>query len=303
MYNYWGFGLSITSEIEFPELLPFKFTGGADINIIIGIAPQVLTGDNITHKVGVSISPTQYLAKFLNIANYYASNGNTIVIEPLAGSDERSIRLFLLGNVMAALLHQRDAVILHASVIEYRDSVVLFCGPTNIGKTTLLVKMQQKGYKVFSDNYCLIKMNEEGFCEAMPSYPMINLWEDTFEKLEMPIPTDTHKIRPQLPKYGISYHDKFSTLPKPVKHIFILGKQQHNKQTVMTKMSAVEAFSEVHNNILHRLQIYPMKKQAVNFSVLSKLTSNIPTHLVSQKDHEDINEICALVETTLQANK
>jgi hypothetical protein len=46
-----------------------------------------------------------------------------------------------------------------------------------------------------------------------------------------------------------------------------------------------------------------MKKQAVNFSVLSKLTSNIPTHLVSQKDHEDINEICALVETTLQANK
>ena len=34
----------------------------------------------------------------MNIANYYAANGNQIVIEPLQGSDEKSVRLFALSN-------------------------------------------------------------------------------------------------------------------------------------------------------------------------------------------------------------
>jgi hypothetical protein len=304
MYYYCGFGLNIASEIEFPELLSFEFTGGPDVNITIGITPKTLTGADVTHKVGVSISPNQYLLKLLNIANYYATNGNSIVIEPLQGGDEKSIRLFLLNSVMAAVLHQRNAVVLHASAFNYQDGVVLLCGPTNVGKSILLAKMQQKGYQIFTDSCCLVQYNDLGFCEVIPSYPMINLWGDSFDHLNLPKPADNNKLRPQLPKYGISYHQTFNTQPKPVKHIFILAKSQTNTQNTLAKLSPVEAFSNVHNNIFHRLQIYPMKKQTANFSTLSKLTSHTPTYLICSGNADQfLEEVCDKIEMTLQTKE
>ena len=144
MYYYWGFGLKITSEIKFPELLPFEFVNPPDVHISIGTTPATLNGEDVVNMVQVSISATEYLLNLGNIAKYYAANGNRIIVEPLTGADEKSIRLFLLSNAMVALLHQRNMICLHASAIEYEDGVVLFCGQTGSGKSTLVSILQQK---------------------------------------------------------------------------------------------------------------------------------------------------------------
>src|SRR3954471_1894098 len=105
MNKYWGCGLHILSEIEFPEFLAADFEQ-PDITIKMGAVPESLTGENVVHKVKVSMSPTEYLQKVQNVATYYVANGTEIRIERKPDADEKSIRLFLLSNGMAAILHQ-----------------------------------------------------------------------------------------------------------------------------------------------------------------------------------------------------
>ena len=116
MYKYWGFGLHIASEIEFPELLPAEFSE-ADLTIALGKTPDALQGEVVKKKAFSTIGKDEYLLVMKNICRYYASFGSSLVVEPLDGIDEQSVRLFLLGTVMAAVLYQRGSIPLHASAI------------------------------------------------------------------------------------------------------------------------------------------------------------------------------------------
>jgi hypothetical protein len=270
MFHYWGYGLTIASEIEFPELLPFDFET-ADVTIHLGKTPEILTGANVINRVGVCISPTEYLFKFLNTAKYYTANGNSIIVEPMPGTDYQSVRLFVLSNAMAAILHQRDTICLHASAIEYGEGVVLFCGISGAGKSTTATMLQQKGYKVISDDVCVLKA-EGDFVTSVPSYPMMKLWEDSFEKTGVAKVDDTHKIRPQLPKYARFFHQDFDITPHRVKKIFVLDVNTSHEVSV-SPVSLVNAFKELQKNTYRPVQMNAMQKRSSHFAIVSKLTT------------------------------
>src|ERR1700733_4396296 len=134
MYKYWGFGLHIASEIEFPELLPADFSE-ADVSILIGKAPDMLEGEVVKKRAFSITGKDEYLLGIKNICRYYVSHGNRIIAEPAPGIDERSIRLFLLGTAMGALLYQRGYIPLHASAIIKDGRLMLFAGNSGAGKS------------------------------------------------------------------------------------------------------------------------------------------------------------------------
>jgi hypothetical protein len=304
MYYYWGFGLTISSEIEFPELLPIDFVPAPDLSITLGIIPETLTREDVEHTPVVSIGPNQYLLKLFNIANYFASNGNSIIVEPLQANDSKSLRLFLLNSVMSALLYQRDKVMLHASAIEVEDGVALFCGPANSGKSALAAGMQLRGYQIFSDEVCLIAPSVDNNFEATASYPVYKLWSDTFKKTCIKLPDDDYKIRPELGKYGIFYHENFSTDARTIKHVFVLNRHQQKKPVSIIKIVPVDGFTRLHNNTFYRMQIKPMKKQALSFSLISKLVNVTPVFKIDWYENENsIADICNLIEKKLSTNE
>jgi hypothetical protein len=303
MYYYWGFGLKIASEMKFPELLPFEFVNSPDVHISIGITPATLNGEGVVNLVQVSVSATEYLLKFINIANYYVTNGNKIIIEPLPGADEKSIRLFLLSNAMAALLHQRDVICLHASAIEYNGGIILFCGQTGSGKSTAVSMLQQKGYKIFSDDVCVLKPNNNGVIAAFSSYPMVKLWKDGFVKLGIEVPGEDYRVRPKLPKYASFYHEKFNTNAKQVKQIFILNKINQFTELQIKKLSPLLAFSELQKNTYHKVQIDAMKKRDIHFKMMTSLSATTPIYQVTRSEYgNSIAQIADLVELNLPLN-
>jgi hypothetical protein len=303
MHHYWGFGLTIASEIEFPELLPYEHNGLPDLTISIGIVPNQLTGDAAGKKVCTSANTGEYLLNLLSIAKYYATGGNSIVVEPLAAADDKSIRLFLLNSVMSAILKQRDMVALNAAGIQYQDGVILFLGRANVGKSTIISQLEQKGYPIFCDEACILQPGADGQISVLPSYPAVNLWADTFEQLAKPLPPEADKLRPQLPKYALRYHQGFNIIAKPVKQLFVLNDMAITTPVEVKKLSPVEAFSETHNNIFYRKQIYPMKKEAVHFLNLSKLTKDIPAYLITRTIYRDtFEEMAQLIENQIHYN-
>lgn len=292
MYHYWGFGLAIKSEIEFPELLPFDFEE-EDLKICIGKTPERLYGDEVVEKVRVSISPAEYLLKVMNIAHYYVANGNEIVIDPLPGADEKSIRLFLLSNAIAAILHQRNMIPFHASAVCCGDGIALICGPSGAGKSTTATALQQKGYKIFSDDVCVLKYSgDERQMLALPSYPMIKLWKDSFAKTGLAMAEEQDKIRPKLEKYARWYHSEFSIDPKPIKHIFILAPSREATELKIKKITSFESFMELQKNTYRSGQTFTMKKRDIHFAAISRLTNAAPAiQIIRPLYHNSLKEL------------
>jgi len=302
MYNYWGFGLNIASEIEFPEFLPADFDS-PDITISIGNVPQQLSGDDVVHKVKVSMSSKEYLQNVVNVAYYYVANGNEICIQPQEGADEKSIRLFALSNAMVALLHQRNSIQLHASGVYYNGGVVLFCGCAGAGKSTVVAMLQKKGYKVFSDDVCVLKTAEDNSntTMAIPSYPMIELWADSFVKTGLELSDNDIRLRPNLAKFGRFYHDGYETAPMPIKRVFILNTFSQAGEVEIKRLGSIEAFNALQQNTYRYMQINDMKKSNHHFVMTSKLAASAQVYWINRiQSANTLNEVIALVEANLR---
>jgi len=155
MFFYWAYGLEIVSELEFPEMYPYAVKK-PDLEIKFGKVPAVLTGPEVIAKEKFFISPTEYLIH-LPICSYYVKEGASITIELRENADLPSVRLFLLTNAMAAVLHQRNKVALHAGAIQTEKGLVVICGESGAGKSTTICALQQKGYKIFVDDVLVLK--------------------------------------------------------------------------------------------------------------------------------------------------
>jgi len=302
MYRYWGFGLNIESAIEFPELLPAEFES-ADVHIHINKVPQQLEGEHVVKKVNVSMTGTEYLHQIPNVASYYVADGTKINIEPQAGGDEKSIRLFLLSNAMAAILHQRGMIPLHASAIYHDNGIVLFCGRSGAGKSTTATALQQKGYTVFSDDVCVLQNDAENKLVALPSYPMIKLWEDSFAKIGLETALEEDKIRPEMAKYARFYHDDFDIAPKKIKRVFILDNTNANEALEIKKLGPIAAFKMLQQNTYRHVQMNGMKKRDVHFAIISKLAGEVAVYKINRPPHGNtIDNLLTLIESNLTGN-
>jgi hypothetical protein len=293
MHKYWGFGLRIASEIEFPELFPFDFSD-ADVTINFGKVPQRLESDDVVAKRAFSsVSKDEYLLNIKSICKYYAGFGNKIIAEPEPDIDEHSLRLFLLGTVMAAILYQRDSIPLHSSAIIKDNKLILFAGNSGAGKSTLLASLATKGYQIFTDDICVIKqdINANRIAAGAASYPMIKLWEDSIAKLDDDLFTRDFKIRPKLPKYGQFFYDVFNTNWYPVDKIFILHAQNSADKIQVRQLTSVEAFKKLEKQAYRYQLITNTKLRMLHFSLMSQMVTQSPVYEVGRPAHGSTIEL------------
>src|SRR5579872_2437348 len=159
-FQYCAYGLSIDSDIALPELAPGCGLE-LDVTIRAGSVPETL---DQAYAVGVlyRAAPGRFLLNMPRIARYLASDGNAIVIERAAGADDADVRVFLLGSVFGALLHQRGVLPLHGSAVEAAPGAVLLLGASVSGKSTLGAEFQRRGYRVLADDICSVAPGPDG---------------------------------------------------------------------------------------------------------------------------------------------
>jgi hypothetical protein len=276
MYKYWGFGLNILSAVAMPELLPAEFEE-ADVTITTGSVPETLQGEKITKRPFSLISDREFTLRIKDLCRYYAGFGNTVIVEPDDGADEHSIRLFILGTIMAAILYQRGHIPLHASAIERNGKLTLFCGNSGAGKSTLLAQLSTKGYTVFTDDICVMQLHQsEGTVYGTASYPMMKLWEGTLNEIGHESFNREFKIRPHVSKYGHFFHDSFSTRALCVEKIFILQQSPDTTAISYSRISPLQAFKLVERQAYRYRFVTGESLRANHFALIASLIKNIP---------------------------
>lgn len=173
--DYQVFGLRIRSQIPLPELFPADATDDPDVTIGWGPVSATAPGQHIeADGDGVVLSIS-------DVARFRINGGRSILVDPLPGVPERNVRLFLLGSVFGALLHQRGLLPLHSNAIETDGRAVAFMGEAGAGKSTLAAWFHDRGHRIVADDVCVVRFLDDGQAVTTPGLPRLRLWQEALE--------------------------------------------------------------------------------------------------------------------------
>lgn len=166
------------------------------------------------------MAPNRVLLFIDGVGRFLISGGEEVLIERDASVEDDLLRVFLLGSVFGALLHQRGLLVLHGSAIVVDEGCVAFLGITGSGKSTLAAAFRKLGYKIMADDILAVSTSE-GLPLVYPGYPMIALWTDGIRKLGE-VPDSLKRIRPELEKYRLPLGEGFYAKPLPLHRMYVL---------------------------------------------------------------------------------
>lgn len=220
-YTYHVHGLTLTSDTSLPELLPG--TGTPDVTIQSGDVPTSLENP-ILRRAFAQIQDTAWLLLLERItgARFLIRNGKEILIERVHENSAETLRLFILGSCLGAMLFQRGMIPLHGNAIATSKGALVLCGESGAGKSTLAATLYQRGYQLLADDICAVHLNPNGAPIVAPGYPRLKLWADTLAHFGMS-PDGLQRIRPELEKYYIPIDDAFCYHPQPLAAVYVLA--------------------------------------------------------------------------------
>lgn len=138
------------------------------------------------------------------IASYQVTTSR-IAITPEHGADDRSIRAFLFGSAIGALLQMRGLMVLHGSAIAMPDGkAAVFCGHSTAGKSTLAAALATRGHPALADDITAVRFDTDGVAWCLPGLARTKLWRDALETLGLAGRADaTTRVMPEIDKHSL----------------------------------------------------------------------------------------------------
>jgi hypothetical protein len=266
--TFTAFGLTFISEIALPELLPA--TGQADVQIMVGKAPDHLENPQVKTP-WYEAAPGRFLLRVEGIAKYFVENGALIVIEPRPAAQPEDIRVFLLHTVLAALLQQREYLVLHGAAAVVDGKAVVLVGNSSVGKTAIALTLFDRGYEILGDEIYAITL-QDGKPVVVPGIPQLNVWRDTLKRAEHDVER-YQPIRRGIEKYAVPVHDQFGNSSVELGNIVLL--KQHNlAENAWESLKGAAGFEQLMRSAYF---VETVANQAQHFKIAAAIMQN--THL------------------------
>ena len=284
MYCFKAFDWNISSEIDFPELLPCTdSTSATDVQIIFGEVASTGLVDIIQSGVFFQANENHFWLNIPNIARFLVSFGNVIVVDSNSNINDTDLRAFILDVCFKALLIQQNRIVWEGCAVKVGSNAVLFVMPSGYGKSTLASLFLEKGYQILTDEICAIR--HDGY--LIPSHPNIHVWLNIANQLKISL-TSQACIREPIDKYRLPLSSKFYAEPLPIKLIYILDYHKKNSFLV-SELSTKEKISELSSKLF--IPPYALKEQNQD-----QLVYDIPMiKLVSPRWEHSFNQLGLLL--------
>jgi hypothetical protein len=268
MLGYRMYGLTVESDWALPECLAIDLSENAiDVRIIESPVPAEGIG-GVSHGPFCQVKEDQFWLQVPDIARFLVTGGHTIAIEPHPGIDNQSIRLFLLGSAIGALLFQRGHLVLHGNAIEIQDGCVVCVGHSGAGKSTLAAAFMKKGYRLLADDVVVVDSQSR----AVPGFPRIKIWGDTAMRLGINT-QGLERVRPVLEKYNRPLGQQFCDSPLPIKWIYVLNAE--GEVFEVQGIEGMERFKTLRDNTYRVRYVEAMALQASHMQQIAALSAQV----------------------------
>jgi hypothetical protein len=304
MYDYAAYGLTICSEFHVPELVEASTNpsasaprpkGEADVTVSLETIPR-RQANNSGNEHCVWATSDEAFIDYPGTAAFLVRKGRQIIIDAQCGAEDRLVRLFLLGPVLALLLHQRKFLVLHASAVALGDEAVAFVGDKGMGKSTMAAAMLARHHPLIADD--LVAVDTTAVLPlAYPGFPQLKLFPESAALLD-PDPRHLPKVHPEFDKRARRTEERFETRALPLRRIFVL---ENGTEDCVQRLTQRQGFMELvrHSYLLGFLQA--TRSAVEHFQQATALASRVEvSRLIRRRSLEALPTIAKLVEDDVE---
>jgi len=279
-HDYTAFGLHLASPFPCPELSPGPST--PDVIIRYGDVPDALPAPR-KRGVRYQAAPGQLLLSVDGVARFLVLDGKEIVIARAPECDDESLRLFLLGSALGALLQQRGLLPLHASAVQVDGACVAFLGRSGVGKSTLASALLQRRYRLVADDIGAIDLGSEGIPLVYPGYPQVKLWADAVRRLHLSR-EGLRRVRPQMDKHAWGLDESFCPEALPLRRLYVLHSANSPDLTVqpITGGAKLEALK---NHTYREPFLDGLASRAPQFRIAAAITRHVAMYYLTRPQY------------------
>lgn len=180
-HQYRVCGLSFASEFELPGFEEAAPKEAADVIIRREPVPERLAEaayqrENYDADSGVALLRGDGV-------RFLVRNGTEVLVQAIPGISAAAISTYLSGTVLAALLHQRMTLPLHAGCVLLEDRAIAFVGNSGAGKSTVVAALERRGYPVLAEDVIATRLSNGGPPMVTPGIRRLKLNSDSTNAL------------------------------------------------------------------------------------------------------------------------
>lgn len=234
MYFYKAFGLDIRSDLPLPEFV--STNDGSDVFIRL-VGSDYIPLDARGEQPYMRLNHDESVVSIGGVGTFVVRYGREILVVPELDIDERLLRRYIVGNIMAILLYQREMLVLHASTVANGNGAVSFVGAPGYGKSTIASALSNAGFGFIADDVTAVQVGD-GALFAKPGYPQVKLSLEAVKALGN---NKTNLIQLDVAEDKNIYQlvREFVDISRPMHCIYILTKEDGMKIEPITPQSAV----------------------------------------------------------------
>lgn len=292
-YYYKLYGINIESQIELKELIKSNKSEN-DVKISYGNVPNDVI---VLMEQGCRGYCTEKIMWFEveNVAVYYVSNGNNIIVQAYKNCSIYDIKTYLLGTALGMLMIQRNSVAIHGGTIVVDNKAITIVGDTGAGKSTLTSGLRIKGYPFMADDVSVLSESMVNF-----SYPQQKLCKDAMKSFGYDL-NDYTMIDDDREKYVVPVKDNFIMKPMKLSAIFEVSISDDIDVSI-EEIKGSEKLKILMKNIyrVEILNIVGFNQQY--FKACVNLMNNIHLYKIKRpKNQFSINRQIEAIENTMKA--
>lgn len=295
-FTYRVYGLTLESDIEFPELLPG--TGAGDVIVTRAAVPERLDTPTKTGR-RFEMDTDGVLVRVAGLARYWMRSGRYLLVDQLPGASDVHVRAVVLHWILSMTLQWRGALVLHAGALVGNAGAVAIAGASGAGKSTLVATLARQGYRVLTDDVTAVVADVQHRFMVQPGYPRLALWRESLERLREPLSHLSH-ARIGRDKYWLPVNAVFCADPRPLAKLFVLRRADESNVTVES-LSGGEAFTTLWRVLRERSTLTETRLSSGYFPQAAAVASRVPiTRITRPVGRDSLEEIAGLVGESLR---
>lgn len=219
-----------------------------------------------------------------------------IAVDPDPDVEDAVLTRYLVGPALAAALHLRGRLVLHASGVVIDGEAVVFLGESGDGKSTLAAWARANGHQLLTDDVAVVRVTDDGIVvEPGPSFVKLNIdsalvlggsWDEVYGE-------DT-----QLPKPHYLLSENVAREAKPLKRIYALDEGDESR---IERLDNRDAFSELVRNTYVRSYLDEVGQEE-HLDRCGTLVNSIPVgRLTRPLKLTEMSAVFDTIETDLEA--
>jgi hypothetical protein len=290
MHTYRAFGLAVASELPLAELVPEDGAVEPDVHVRFGTVERLPSNiDERAHRA----TPEEVTFHYDSTARIRVRGGEEIVVDPVPGGDESFLRACLVGPVLAALLHQRGLLVLHASAVAIDGTASLFLGEKGWGKSTTAAFLQARGHAFLADDVVAIDTRDAAEPRVVPGFPQLKLWPSSVAHLGVD-PESLPRVQADLEKRGLRLGGPFAARAVEVGRIYLLDV---GERCVIEPLAPRDAVLGLVENTYLLRYLDATGTRVRNLTQCARLASAVPVRTLVRRPSLDLlSEVAELLE-------